>query len=482
MSQVLEYFKLVSSIPRGSGHEKLISNAMIKFARNHKLEVRRDKANNVYIYKPAMGGMWDSEPIILQGHLDMVWEKDKDTEFDFLTNGINLEVEGDFISAKGTTLGADNGVAIAYMMAILADKTLLHPRLCCVMTTEEETGMGGAASLVPEYIEGKILINLDTDNEGEFLVSCAGGARCEITADISYVNVDADEIGFNIRVGGLLGGHSGAEIHKERGNANIIMAQILDVLIDEFDIGIATIDGGTKDNVITRECDAIISIKEADRERLFKRITELESNIYSTFKSHDGGVLISILPCEITKKIVNKRQIVDILLLSPNGIIEMSQEISGLVQTSLNMGVVDTTDDKVSVIFAVRSSKESSKQLIIKKLSNIARVLNINFKCYSEYPAWEYNEKSKIRDRAVQLYREMYKIEPDEEGPEIKAIHAGLECGFLTEKIPDVDIIAFGPNVYDIHTPKERMSISSFERVYEFLVKLLAKTEVKIEN
>ncbi len=470
---IFDYFRTISSIPRGSGNEKAISDYMVKFAQELGLEVEQDEAYNVYIYKPASKGYENCEPVILQGHLDIVCEKDKATEFDFEKQGLNLYEDGDWICAKGTTLGADNGVAIAYQMAILADKTLAHPPLEILMTTEEETGMGGVRNMQPEYLKGRRLINLDTDNEGEFLVSCAGGARYQISMPLQYEKsfLCSDFVAYNIKIHKLRGGHSGAEIHHERANANVLMGRALDIL--RTAIRVIEVNGGTKDNVITRECDAVVAICEKNVDILKEICSEIERLFREEYSAQDPDISIEITPMPevyanraLSYSSANK--LVNLLTLLPNGVVGMSHHIEGLVETSSNIGVVETRDEQVIITLATRSSVDSRRRALSYNIRDLCDLIGAVSKEGSAYPAWVYKENSPLRETAKDVFQKMYNKEA-----KIMAIHAGLECGFISEKLPGVDIIAFGPDVRDIHSPNERVSISSMKRVYEYLIELL---------
>lgn len=468
--KIFYYFEEISNIPRGSGNEQAISDYMVAFAKEHNLWVRQDEANNIYIKKPATKGYENVPAVILQGHLDMVCEKNKDTEFDFEKQGLNLYIDGDFIRAKGTTLGADNGIAIAYQMAILADNTLEHPAIEALMTTAEETGMDGVANLHPEYLDGKILINLDTDDEGEFLVSCAGGARAHLTIKSNWEAVSTSEKAYKIIINGLVGGHSGAEIHHERANANVLMGRLLKQIQQNLIFQISEISGGTKDNVITRECEAII-VTPTEQQELLKEINEQMKKVFAEeYATQESSISIVLNTIEATQKVNQEvtQQIIDVLSLLPNGILGMSHQIDGLVETSMNIGVVQSREDGIHITLSIRSSVPSRKADVVNKIQTIARVLDIKCEVGAFYPAWVYAQESRIRELAIETFKNMYKKEP-----KIRAIHAGLECGFISEKLPGIDMIAFGPNVDAIHSPEERVSISSMRRVYEYLIELL---------
>ena len=469
--KVFEYFEIISSIPRESGNEKAISDYMVKFAKDLGLEVHQDEAYNIYIKKPATKGYENVPAVILQGHLDMVCEKNKDTQHDFKTEGLKLYIDGDWIGAEGTTLGADNGVAIAYQMAILADNTLKHPAIECLMTTDEERGMTGVSNLHPEYLQGKILLNLDTEVEGEFLVSCAGGAKAYLTMPYETIKISKDAVLYKITLNGLKGGHSGAEIHYERGNAHLLMGRVLNALRKQLDFELVSFEGGTKDNVITRECEVVLALSK-NHVNLLKEVTQEMLTVFQAELSvQDPDISITVTETAYQEQGICKSavdQLINLLLIIPNGVMGYDQHMKGLVQTSLNLGIVKVENNKIRFGTAVRSSVASRKEELLNKLKTLSTAMNMTFEVKGDYPAWQYNEHSRIRDLSISLYEEMYGKKPN-----VTAIHAGLECGFISEKCPGLDMISMGPNLKHIHSPQEVASISSMARVYEYLVKLL---------
>lgn len=468
---MFHYFEVISSIPRGSGDEKAISDYMVTFAKELGLWVKQDEVYNIYIKKPATPGYEHLPTVILQGHLDMVCEKNKDTQHDFEKDGLDLYIDGDFIKAKGTTLGADNGIAIAYQMAILADNTLKHPAIEAFMTTSEETGMFGVAGMHPEHLEGKVLLNLDTDIEGEFLVSCAGGIRAYMDLPIQR-EVQKEGKCYTLMVNKLLGGHSGGDIHLERANATLSLARVLAYLGEHIDLKLCQIAGGSKDNVIPREAEAVICTT-ADETELKDLVATMQDVLTNEYSAQDPDITLSFVPCHETMMPMNEEstnKVFDFLKLLPNGVVSYSRHIDGLVETSLNLGVVETKEGILHCTSAIRSSVPTKKEAVVTKLVALSKTFGATFTTAGDYPAWEYANESPIRELAAKIYKEVYNKEPD-----IKAIHAGLECGFITEKMPELDIIAFGPNTYDIHSPNERASISSMQRVYAYLVTLLEK-------
>lgn len=469
--KVFEYFERISNIPRGSGNEKAISDYMVQFASSLGLEVKQDEAYNIYIKKPASKGYEHLPTVILQGHMDMVCEKNKDTIHDFEKDGLKLKIEGDWITADGTTLGADDGIAIAYQMAVLADDTLKHPAIECFMTTDEERGMTGVANMHPEYLTGKILINVDNEMEGEFLVSCAGGAKAYSTLSYTREAVQEGALMYHLVINGLKGGHSGGDIHLERTNAHILMGRLLDCLMQKMPYQLLTIEGGSKDNVITRECDVILAIAPADEAPFKETVAKMQEIFKAEYAVQDPDILVTCEKTTTTALAIDAtatEKLVQYLLVVPNGIMGYDQHMKGLVQTSLNLGILKVEENTISLASAVRSSVASRKEEILARLSAVSKAFGMGFEVKGDYPAWQYEEKSRVRELAVDLFEEMYGKKP-----RVTAIHAGLECGFISEKCPGLDMISIGPDLEHIHSPEERAKISSVARVYEYLVKLL---------
>lgn len=469
---VFKYFEEISRIPRGSGNEKRISDYLVSFAKKYNLEVIQDEALNVIIKKHGTSGYENSPIVILQGHMDMVCEKNKEIDHDFEKDPLKLRVDGDFVRATGTTLGADNGIAIAYSLAILESDDIPHPPLEVVFTTEEETGMGGASALNPSNLKGKILINMDSEEEGKLLVSCAGGVRTRVILPVVKTEVNGKLNAYKIKIKGLKGGHSGMEIDKGRGNANKLIGRVLKDLQKIISFYLADINGGAKMNAIPREAEAVILINLENEEKLNERIKYWNETLKNEFKSSDPDVNVefeklndnidSVFSMETTEKVV------DLLVMIPNSIQTMSMEIQGLVQSSTNLGVVFTKDNEVVFESAVRSSVRSLKYDIVSQTETIAKALGAKLITESDYPEWQYNPDSYIRKVFVKVYKDLYGKEP-----EITAIHAGLECGLFKEKLGDVDMISFGPNMYDVHTPNEHLSISSTKRTWDYLLAVL---------
>lgn len=448
MKKIIKYFEEISKIPRGSKNEKEISDFLVDFAKKRNLEVYQDEYYNVLIKKDASKGYENEDTLILQGHIDMVCEKNKDTMHDFKKDPIKLKYEGNFLTAEGTTLGADNGIAVAYAMAILDDISLKHPALEIFLTADEETGMTGAENFDYSKLEGKKLINLDSEEEGEILVSCAGGVRKSLSKDITYEkNTDKT---YKIVVKGLKGGHSGDDIDKNRDNAIKMIGRVLKDLHEKEDIKISHIEGGSKDNAIPREAEAIITSPKC---------LKFESEIPN----------ISIMEIETAKKVIKEtRDIVNIIDEIINGVYKMSKDVDGLVETSNNLGIIKIEDGKIILTNLTRSSNKKSMNELNQKTINLAKKHDFSIEFNSEYPAWEYKKESEIREKIVEVYYKMYNKKPL-----IKAIHAGLECGIFSEKIKNIDMISLGPDMFDVHTPDERLDIKSAERTYELLLKIL---------
>lgn len=471
--EVFRYFEELSRIPRGSGNERGVSNYLVSFAEQHNLEVIQDPALNVIIKKKATSGYENRPSVIIQGHMDMVCEKNVDTQHDFAKDPLQLKIVDDMIYATGTTLGADNGIAVAMGMAILASKEIQHPALELLVTTEEETGMAGAEALNPNNIDGRILINIDSEEEGTLLVSCAGGITAKTTIPAVWEEPDKDLVTCVIRIRGLKGGHSGMEINKGRGNSNKLMGRILAILSDSVDFTLGEINGGSKHNAIPREADAVILVKSEDKVKVSEKITELEQILKNELRTPDPDLRVDFeVLSEGTSRVLSRKStesVINYLYLVQDGISSMSMDIPGLVESSINLGVVTTEEDRIEFISAIRSSVNSLKRNIFTKVETISKIVGATVSKESDYPEWAYNPDSKIRNTFVEVFEKI-----NGHKPEITAIHAGLECGLLGEKFDGkMDMISFGPNLYDVHTPDEHMSISSVQRMWDYLVEVL---------
>lgn len=472
MEKIFTYFEEISKVPRCSGNEKAISDYLVKFAKEYNLEVIQDEVLNVIIKKPASPGYENAPGVVLQGHMDMVCVKNADKVHDFSKDPITLKYVDDMIYADGTTLGADNGIALALAMAVLTSEDIKHPPLEVLITVDEESGMTGAKHLNPKDISGKILINLDSEEEGKLLVSCAGGLRAAININAKWENAPKNLVGYTISMRGFMGGHSGSEIDKERGNANKLLGRVLYDLYKEVPFNLAYISGGSRANVIPSEAEAVIFISPDKLQATENKIKEWNEILKNEFKISDPNVDVNLSK---SKKAFDKifdntttAKVVNLLMAIPNGMQTMSKSIEGLVESSSNIGVLTTDDKGICFEFSIRSSVSSRKDYIKEQISTIAKLADVGFEANGEYPAWEYNPNSKIRDICQKVYKEKYGQEP-----EIVAVHAGVECGLFGEKIPDLDMISMGANAYDAHTTNEHVSISSVKRTYEYLLAIL---------
>ena len=474
---IFRYFTEISKIPRGSGNEKQISDYLVAFAKEHQFECTQDVANNVIIIKEASAGFEKEPAIILQGHMDMVCEKRKDYTHDFLKDEIKVIMEGDYLHSDGTTLGADDGIAIAYIMALFTDDTLEHPRLEAIITTDEEVGMHGAKALDLSHLQGKYLINLDSEEEGYLLSSCAGGLTGTSTLPLKRVSVYGKKV--KISIGGLLGGHSGQDIGKNRTNATKLLGRLLYDLREVTSFGLIHMQGGFKDNVIPREAYAELFISAETAQELAEKFTSIQKSITEfmtiyqkelsssepelNFKIEDMG--------EDTYEIIHPASFEKLLFLlvnMPYGVQVMSSNIEGLVESSLNLGIFHTEADKVEFYTSIRSSESSYKYHISDKLNYLTTFLGGDYAVRWEYPSWEYKKESKLRAHCQKWYHDLYGKDMI-----VYAIHAGLECGLISKKLEDLDIVSIGPDTENVHTIEERVSISSTLRVYQFLENII---------
>lgn len=481
--KVFHYFAEISKIPRASKKEKEISDWLVKFAKERKLKVIQDEHYNVIIKKKATEGYEDFSPLILQGHMDMVWEKNKDTEFDFSTQGIELVIDGDFLKANGTTLGADNGIAVAYALAILDSDDIKHPALEVVITTDEEDGMSGVVNLDFDEFDGKTLINLDTEEYGEVYVSSAGGTRTEIKFIFETKKIGNGYTPISIEVKGLSGGHSGAEIHKNLGNSIKILSEVLYHLSKRYEMSLIHIDGGGKVNAIPREAVAEIAVKlDGDSIDELKKLAGLAfENILKDFKVSDKSPILAIEKIEeknLGISLGDTLNIINFLHEVPNGVLEMSKHIEGLVETSINIGFISTEivdgNVKIRIKSLARSMANNPLNKLVEEVTDLTRKHDANIKITASNPSWEYKEDSKIRELIAKSFKEITGNEPV-----IKAIHAGLECGVFTQNIKGADVVSIGPNIYGAHTPEERMDIKSVGETWEWLLKILENYNIK---
>ena len=471
-ASVFGFFEEICNIPHISYHEKELSDFCVNFAKERGLYYEQDKLGNVIIIGEATPGYEDAEPVMVQGHLDMVGDKIPTCTIDMEKEPIKLVVDGDYLTADGTTLGGDDGIAVAYGLALLDAKDIAHPRLEVVLTVSEEVGLLGATDIDLSCCKAKRLINIDSEEEGVFTAGCAGGLRadCVIPSETEVKKGVVCEI----KTQGFLGGHSGIEINKGRANGNTMMGRFLMFLEDKVAFDIVSIVGGVKDNVIPKNVVAKLLVKKKDVDALQEALARFNQFIAVEFAVADPDITLVLEVQEETECRVlsasSKEKAITVLNLMPNGVQTMSRDLPDLVETSLNMGVVKIDEEQISLCFSVRSSLESAKEFIARKLKQLTESLGGTATYRGEYPGWPYARDSKLRDLCVKVYKEQYGKEP-----KIEVIHAGLECGILSSKVEGLDCISIGPDMFDVHTPDEKISISSIARVWEFLKAVLAE-------
>ena len=466
-ASVFSYFEKLCSIPHGSGNTKAISDYLVSFAKEHGLRYIQDELNDVIIFGEGTCGYEDHAPVVIQGHMDMVCEKDADCIIDMAVDGLDVTHDGEFVFAKGTTLGGDDGIAVAYALALLADKSIPHPPLEVVITVDEETGMDGAVGIDLSEVKGRTLLNIDSEEEGVFTVSCAGGAKATISLPVQRRAVYGPCV--RLTVEGLQGGHSGVEIHKNRANANKVMGEFLSRVQQLMPICITGLSGGKKDNVIPRSCQVTLVALGMYIERINDVAAQLQAEIREQYDEPNaivrGDDVDALGGNALTTECSSK--VISLLNAVPNGIQSWSQDIPGLVQTSLNLGVAELKEE-LKLTFAVRSSVTEEKRELLARLGEVAQFHGAGYSQRGDYPAWEYRQDSPLRDTMVRVYREMFGKEPV-----VAAIHAGLECGLLSEKLPGLDCVSIGPQMYDIHTSREKLDIASTQRTWEFILEVL---------
>ena len=467
-ASVFAYFEKLCSMPHGSGNTKIISDWLVSFAREQGIRYIQDELNNVILFGDASEGYEDHEPVIIQGHMDMVCEKDPECPINFETDGLDITHDGQYVFANGTTLGGDDGIAVAYALALLADKSIPHPPLEVVITVDEETGMYGAAGIDLSMLRGRKLLNIDSEEEGVFTVACAGGARANITLPVSRHAVYGPCV--KLVVDGLAGGHSGVEIDKGRANANKVMGQFLSDIKQLMPLCLTGLEGGSKDNAIPRSCTATAVAMGMELERINGVAEALQAKIRNEYNEPDAVVYAdnvdalggNALSTQASDKIIG------LLCGAPNGIQAMCADMPGLVQTSLNMGVAKLDKEVFSMTFSVRSSVNAEKVEVLETLEKLSKMYDAEYDSRGHYPAWEYRADSVLRDVMVSEYTNMFGTEPA-----VVSIHAGLECGLLGEKLEGLDAVSIGPEMHDIHTSRERLGIASTARMWEFIKAVL---------
>lgn len=461
---VFKWFYEINQYPRSSGNEKAVSDFLVRFAKERNLEVYQDEALNVIIKKPGTTGFENSETVIIQGHMDMVCVKTADSNHNFETDPIDMIVEGDILRANKTSLGGDDGIAVAFGLALLDSKDIPHPPLEILVTTNEETGMDGAMALTADHLKGTRLINIDAEDEGIFLVSCSGGATIDTTFKLEKEVTSLPA--YEISVSGLKGGHSGIEIYLQRANAIKMIARLLNSVKEN--VTVSSISGGSKHNAIPNI--AKVTFVTENFSTIEEKLNSLVADLKEEYRVEEPEFKIEIKPVEVkeafTKTFSNR--VIDFLMALPDGVQYISKDIEGLVQTSLNNAVLFEKDEKLILTTSVRSASSSSLAEILGKIKTIASLVGACTREYSTYPAWQYEANSKLRDVAIETFEKCYGKKP-----KITSIHAGLECGLLKGILPNTDMISFGPDISNVHSPAEAISISSVERTWNFLKKFL---------
>ena len=468
--RVFHYFEEICKIPHGSGNTRQISDYLVQFAKNHDLKYIQDEMNNVVIYKPGTAGYENAPTVIVQGHMDMVCEKRPDVDHDFTKDGLNLSVEGDYVSANGTTLGGDDGIAVAYGLALLESDTIAHPPLEVFITVDEEIGLLGAVGFDCSVLKGRRFINLDSEAEGSLWISCAGGLSG--ISHIPVTRLEAKGEKLTVKISGLMGGHSGAEIDKNRANANSLLGKFLHGLDAKAGYELISVQGGQKDNAITRESIAeLLTVKE-NVEAVKEYAASMQTAWREEYTGTDEGITVTVTEeGEQDAKVLHptsKEKVVFFLVNVPYGVQKMSGTIKGLVETSTNIGILKTSENEVLGSSSIRSSVETARDALSDKIEYLTEFLGGEYERQGVYPAWEYRKDSPLRDMMVEVYEEMYGQKPN-----VVAIHAGLECGLFYKKMEGLDCVSLGPDMKDIHTSEEVLSISSTERVWKYLVKVL---------
>ncbi|MDO4198554.1 MAG: beta-Ala-His dipeptidase [Erysipelotrichaceae bacterium] len=465
------YFNEIAKIPHGSYNEKAISDYIVEFAKKRNLNYVQDSMNNVVIYKKASKGYENAKPLLLQAHMDMVCEANKSANFDFRKDSLKLKVEGEWLTAEGTTLGADDGTGVAYMLAILDDDSLEHPDLECCFTVQEEVGLFGALGLDTSLFKARRMVCLDGGGEISTGISSAGGCIVESDIDISFM--DNNKPAYKMLVTGLSGGHSGGEIHKEKGNANRIAVRIMkEMSMAGVDMNLVSVNGGLKDNAIPRECE-IIFTSNSDKELIDEKLALSVKNIRTELEFSDAGIVCTVEKADTVDKCMDDKTtktVIDYLFLIPNGFRHKSMAIEGLTLTSLNTGIIKTEGDKVVVTSSIRSAIDSGIQHLIDTIYTLASLFDIKCSTSARYPGWNYKAESEMREK-------LNKIIIKNRGRELEcmAFHGGCECGVFAAISEEMDILTYGPVSENVHTPDERLNLDSFDRSYKILCDLIGE-------
>ncbi|MEA1986807.1 MAG: aminoacyl-histidine dipeptidase [Candidatus Marinimicrobia bacterium] len=469
---LLDLFQEINNIPRCSKKEERISNWLVDWAKENNLEAIRDDVENVLIKVPATKGLEKNPTVIIQGHMDMVCEKTPDSPHDFSKDAIENIIDGDWLHANKTTLGADNGIALAFGLEIARDKEIAHPPLELLFTVDEETGLTGANALKGDFLDGKILLNFDSEDEGIFTVGCAGGRDTKINLPLEYENISNSKKLYKLKISGLMGGHSGQDITAHRGNANKILARILEAISEKYLLNIAYLEGGTAHNAIPRDSHAVITFDENDFKNIQKIVAKYESIIKAEFSETEKDIKIAISESNVkyekifTEKITEN--VINLILALPHGIKDMSLEFNGLPETSCNLAMLRIENDKLSILSSQRSSKMTVRDSLTKEIESVAKLAGAEYKSDAGYSSWQPNLDSKLLAQCKKVYKKKFN-----KNAKIEVVHGGLECGVIGAKYDGMDMISIGPTIENPHSPQERMYIPSLIKFWDFVVELL---------
>lgn len=471
------HFADLNAVPRPSKKEERVIEFMMNFGKSLGLETIQDHIGNVVIKKPATPGMEDRQTVVMQSHLDMVHQKNNDTVFDFDTQGIDMLIDGDWVKANGTTLGADNGIGVAAIMAVFASKDIPHPALEAMFTIDEETGMTGAMKIDPTNFEGTILLNLDTEDDDELSIGCAGGIDTNTSYAYKQIDTDKDAVAYEVKIKGLLGGHSGMDIDTGRGNANKLMNRVIYNALSLMDIRVHSIDGGSLRNAIPRESTAVLVVPQADKKQFETSFAAFSSVLKTELETVEKGLIIEFKSTELPAKVASPedtKKIVNALYAVPNGVFRMSPDMADLVETSSSLARVILKDGEFITQSLQRSSVESTKDDVANSVRAAFENMGAAVVQGGDYPGWKPNTDSAILNIMAELYRKNFKEEP-----QIKACHAGLECGILGKHFPQMDMISFGPNIRAAHSPDEKVQVSSVQKFWDYLLEVLTLIPAK---
>ncbi len=460
-------FHALTQIPRTSTHEQAAIAFVEKYCQEHGLATQRDAAGNLIVRKPASEGKEHCKGVVLQGHIDMVPQKNEGLAFDFEHDAIRTVVDGDYVRAEQTTLGADDGIGIAAALAIMTDPTLVHGPLEMLVTVEEETSMGGAFALEPGLLQSKVMLNLDSEQEGEVVVGCAGGLNIEASFDYQPVETAEEDIAFRVKIAGLSGGHSGLDIHLGRANANKLLTRFLKFAAANYEAMLAQIVGGDMHNAIPREASAVLTIDSDDRDDFLNAVDEFEDLFRSEYATTEPNLTFTAEVVPTPNLVIDEMtadDLINALQACPNGVVRMQHDVPGQVETSLNLSVVRSSFNAIDVIFLVRSSLDSMKEDVASSVQSLFSLAGAKVTTSGDYPGWQPNASSQVLSVVCDEYRRLFSAEP-----KILSMHAGLECGIIASNYPDLDIVSFGPTIRHPHSPQERVDINSVERFWHLL-------------